>query len=184
MTTNQEYYRRITFIAEALDELDIPNNLRLCYNGAQLRFPWCEGDVACHEGTYGSDSGFVESYQFPWDDGDVTMLSPQEFIEKVYRFYQEKTSQEVILVSEREGGSFICIARDIPHAVSYLVANGWVDNDTLIFDHYEAEEGRCVQTTPREAFGKEWIGILKSKPLADLQEMFIGTFYFSYEKVY
>lgn len=183
MKTNKEYYQRITFIADALDELNVPYVLKLCYEGAQLRFPWCEGDVACHAGTYGSDCGFVESYQFPWDDDDVSMLSPQEFIEKVYHFYQEKTSQEVVLVFE-ENHNFICVARDIPHAISYLVANKWIDDDTLIFDHYDEIEERYINTTLLEKFGKEWIGVIKNKPLADLQEMFDDTFCFSYEKVY
>ena len=83
-----DYERHIDFIAEALDTLHVPYTKYHCWEGAQLRFPWCKGDVACHASTYGSDSGFVETYQFPWDEDDVSMLSPQEAIDKIANYYK------------------------------------------------------------------------------------------------
>ena len=73
-----DFFNRIVFIAAALDLLGIPNTINPLYDGWQLRFPWCEGDIACHSHTYGAAKGDVESYQFSWDDGDVTQLTPEE----------------------------------------------------------------------------------------------------------
>lgn len=57
--------------------------------GWQLRFPWCEGDVAIHGWTVDHEKGKVESYQFPWDDGDVTILSPDAAAELIIEYYKE-----------------------------------------------------------------------------------------------
>lgn len=72
-----DFFDRIIFIAAALDLLGIPNTINPLHDGWQLRFPWCEGDIACHSHTYGAADGDVESYQFSWDDGDVTQLTPE-----------------------------------------------------------------------------------------------------------
>ena len=87
-----DYEKRINFIAEALDALQVPYTKNESWDGAQLRFPWCEGDIVCHFFSMGSDSGFVESYCFPWDEGDVSMLSPQEAIVEIYHYFLKKTS--------------------------------------------------------------------------------------------
>ena len=90
MTSNFKYLKPIFTIAEALASADIPFEFHDCYDGAQLRFPWSEGDIVCHSGSYGSHSGRrVESYQFPWDNGDVTMLTIEEAIEKISNYYCE-----------------------------------------------------------------------------------------------
>ena len=83
------YQDRICAIAEACNDNNIPYSVNKIWDGWQIRFPWCEGDIACHGGTYGHANGMVESYCFPWDEGDVSILSVQEAIEKVVNYYKE-----------------------------------------------------------------------------------------------
>ena len=78
-----------------LDRLDIPHKEpEELYDGFVVRFPWCEGDVACHSGTYGGCNGLMESYQFSMDDGDVTgYLHPIEALEIVLHEWNERNSK-------------------------------------------------------------------------------------------
>ena len=84
------YYSVIYFIKAILDTLQIPCEMRKIYEGFQLRFPWCPGDIAMHDGTYGAKAGDVESYCFPWDSGDVTRLTPEEATRKIIAYYEEE----------------------------------------------------------------------------------------------
>ena len=86
----RNYYERISFIKSILDSLHIPCSMNECWEGWQLRLPWCEGDVAAHNGTYENDRGMVESYQFPWDDDDVSVLTPEEAAIKIIALYNEE----------------------------------------------------------------------------------------------
>ena len=83
------YFFTINFIYTVLRSLQIPCEMREIYEGYQLLFPWCEGDIAMHDGTYGAKAGDVESYCFPWDDGDVTQLRPEEAARKIVAYYEE-----------------------------------------------------------------------------------------------
>ena len=86
----KNYYERISFIKNILDSLHIPCSMNELWEGYQLRFPWCEGDVAAHEGTYENRYGKVESYCFPWDDDDVSVLTPEEAAIKIIALYNEE----------------------------------------------------------------------------------------------
>lgn len=86
----RNYLERIQFIYGVLMILNIPCTMNALYEGWQLRFPWCEGDIAAHRGTYEQAQGKVESYCFPWDDGDVTVLTPEEAAIKIIAFYNEE----------------------------------------------------------------------------------------------
>lgn len=90
MFTN-EYVDAINAVIADLIPAGIPFTVHPISEGLQLRFPWHEGDVACHAGTYCSDCGCVESYQFPWDDEDVTVQTPKEMANDIIRLYQEGT---------------------------------------------------------------------------------------------
>ena len=70
----------IDAIASVCEELGIPCDMQKCFDGYILRFPWSEGDIACHSGTYGSNHGMVESYRFSWDGDDVTCLTIHEAV--------------------------------------------------------------------------------------------------------
>lgn len=78
-----------------LDRLDIPyKEPEELYDGFVVRFPWCEGDVACHSGAYGGCNGLMESYNFSMDDGDVTgYLHPLEALEIVLHEWNERNSK-------------------------------------------------------------------------------------------
>lgn len=86
------YEKAINTVISALVYNQIPFTVHAIYEGLQLRFPWCEGDIACHEGTYGSALGHVESYEFPWDEGDVTELTPQEAALYLVNYWDEVTT--------------------------------------------------------------------------------------------
>ena len=86
----KNYFERIEFIYNILVALHIPCTMNALYESWQLHFPWCEGDVAAHRGTYEEARGKVESYCFPWDDGDVTVLTPEEAAIKIIAFYNEE----------------------------------------------------------------------------------------------
>lgn len=83
------YNEIISAMSDRLDEYHIPHTVHDCWGGAQIRFPWCEGDVTIHDGTYGHDKGCVESYEFPWDEGDVSMLYPEEAVMKIVAYFIE-----------------------------------------------------------------------------------------------
>ena len=85
-----EYFDRINSIARILDSVGIPYKMNECWEGYQLRFPWCDGDVAAHDHTYETKSGAVESYCFPWDDGDVSVLTPRAAAIKIIAYYNEE----------------------------------------------------------------------------------------------
>lgn len=83
-----DYYCIIVYIKSILDDAGVPCVVVPIYEGYQLRFPWCVGDIALHSGTYGHHKLHVESYCFPWDEGDVTELEPEEAAEKIITYYK------------------------------------------------------------------------------------------------
>lgn len=87
MVETEIYKDAINKMCDLLTEARVPYTLKSCYEGWQLRFPWHEGDVACHTGTYGSNTGKVESYQFPWDEGCVTMDTPEKMVKRIVQLY-------------------------------------------------------------------------------------------------
>ena len=82
-----KYFDRMFYITQLLDDAKVPYRLRKLYEGWQLVFPWSDGDVACHDGTYGHNNGMVETYQFPWDEDDVSVLTPTECAERIIELY-------------------------------------------------------------------------------------------------
>lgn len=92
--TKQEYINPILDLALILRAAKVPFTFHTLYEGAQLRFPWCDGDVICHEHSYGSDHGAVETYQFPWDEGDVSVMSPSQAGAGIITHYNEKMEEE------------------------------------------------------------------------------------------
>jgi hypothetical protein len=82
------YYDSINHIRNIMRALVVPCQMYPCYEGYMIRFPWCRGDIAMHAGTYGSKDGYVETYQFPWDGDDVTVLTVEEAARKVIAYYE------------------------------------------------------------------------------------------------
>jgi hypothetical protein len=70
-------------LTRLLDRLDIPyeDPTDICH-GKQIRFNWCDGDVICHFGSYGGNSGLLETMGFTMDNGDVSgNLTPLRALE-------------------------------------------------------------------------------------------------------
>ncbi len=90
MTTNPIYATPILFLSSQLEEAEIPHTTNPLWDGYQIKFPWCNGDVVCHSFSYGSSHGNVESYCFPWDEGDVTELTIAEAFCNIVDYYTKK----------------------------------------------------------------------------------------------
>ncbi len=82
------YFTTITALLNELADRGFPAQLFPIHDGFQLRFPWYEGgDIACHSGTF----GVLESYGFPWDDGDVTRDTMDGFVQRLIPLWAEVT---------------------------------------------------------------------------------------------
>lgn len=81
------YFERISTIGTACEIFGIPYTINTILDGYQIRFPWCDGDIACHSYTFGVSNDCVESYCFPWDEDDVTVLEVEEAINKIIDLY-------------------------------------------------------------------------------------------------
>lgn len=90
------YKERIDFIATCLAQLNIPFTMRPIWEGWQILCPWANNaDVAVHDGTYGVKQGMVETYEFPWDEGDVTCLTPEEAADRIIVYWYQLNGWEV-----------------------------------------------------------------------------------------
>lgn len=70
------YAQTILKVTDKLDEAKVPYTINDCLGGYQLRFPWSHGDIVAHQ--YAPSAlGKVESMDFSWDEGDVTMMEPE-----------------------------------------------------------------------------------------------------------
>lgn len=95
------YIKRIT---DRLVEKNIPFTLAMIYNhGDAVKFPWSNGDVVCHHGSYGHKLGL---YEFIGTDfltpeelkrdsvkGNVTLKSALNRIENAYKKYLERQNE-------------------------------------------------------------------------------------------
>ena len=87
--TNKDYAKTIFSISLELSDLGIPNTVKECWDGYKISYPWCEGTIAMYSGIYGFADGCVESYKFPWDEGDVSVLRPTTAIKFIQRYWLE-----------------------------------------------------------------------------------------------
>lgn len=83
------YAEIILSMVQILKDCEIFFDIKPCFDGWQLVFPEYGGDVAIHSYTRGADRGYVESYRFPWDNEDTTMLTPFETLENICELYGE-----------------------------------------------------------------------------------------------
>ena len=101
MTPNE----KISALYIYLTACGIPCDIVDSYEGSQLRFDWCKGDIACHAGT----GNQLETYRFPWDGDDVTRMPLVEaklrityyYIETLRRDLREATEFATYLVNKR-----------------------------------------------------------------------------------
>ena len=78
--------------ADKMEKLLIENNIqytrRSLYEGWQFYIHGTDGDIVCHEGSYGGDSGLWESMGFDWDMGDVSgYLTAREVVNRLKENY-------------------------------------------------------------------------------------------------
>lgn len=78
-----KFYATIKEFTLMLVKNEIPFSYSPLYDGAQWTFPMFKGDIAIHSGTYDSDEGYLESYNMPWDEGDVSVCTPDEMISRL-----------------------------------------------------------------------------------------------------
>ena len=83
------YSDGILYMVSILNYSGICFEVKRLYDGWQLIFPGYGGDVACHSGTIGATKGYVESYGFPWDNGDVSALKPKKMLKNILKLYGE-----------------------------------------------------------------------------------------------
>ena len=93
------YLERIAAIESACQKHKIPHNIHPCHDGWKIDFPWCFGDIACNSMTIGhnDDLNLVESYLFPWDEGNVTVLTIKEATLKLIALYILYQLQKITL---------------------------------------------------------------------------------------
>lgn len=86
------YHERILDLVIALSKNKVPCYVMPLYDGYKVTFPWCDGDVIAHSGMlgYGEYGYSVESFGFPWDEGDVTLLEVKEAADLITSFYELK----------------------------------------------------------------------------------------------
>lgn len=79
-------------VAYELAKLNVPHTINPIWDGWQIRFSWCDGDIVCHGFSYGHENGQVESYNFPWDketwDG-VSVLDPEQAVKLISEYYRK-----------------------------------------------------------------------------------------------
>jgi len=78
MMINPEYAEPILTLSNSLNQRNIPHTVNVIWDGLQIRFPWNDGDIICHSGSYGHEYGNVESMGCPWDEFEVTCLPIDE----------------------------------------------------------------------------------------------------------
>lgn len=58
-------------LAKVCELWHIPFTTGNLWEGKQIRFPWCEGDIVCHGFSYGGKQGLFETMGFEEDGDDV-----------------------------------------------------------------------------------------------------------------
>lgn len=94
MKMNTIYRDTVVEVLTELIKYEIPYEVERLWDGFKVTFPWCNGDFVCHSGSYGNQEGFVETMNFPWDDGDVSMLEVNEIVVLLVRYYNLKKRVE------------------------------------------------------------------------------------------
>ena len=87
---SRRYFETIADLVLALSDNGVPCHVEDLYDGYKVTFSWCCGDVIAHSGMLGGGECeyTVESFGFPWDEGDVTLLDVQEAIDLITNLYK------------------------------------------------------------------------------------------------
>ena len=79
-------------VADEMENLLIKNNIEYTrkpiYEGWQFYIHGTDGDIICHDYSYGGKDGLWESMGFDWDEEDVTgYLTAQEVVSRLKEYY-------------------------------------------------------------------------------------------------
>ena len=88
------YEKPASLFDHFLSFYNIPYRVRPLFDGFQWLFDWCGGDVVIHEGSHMSKSGYFESYNFPWDMGDISVMTPIDMAACIHTLYEDFKSVE------------------------------------------------------------------------------------------
>ena len=78
-------YELIDTLSTLLTENKVPHNVHEGpADGWQITFDWCDGDVIASWASF----HLLESYCFPWDEGDVTRTNPEQMAEWICEYYK------------------------------------------------------------------------------------------------
>lgn len=91
-----------------LHDYHVEYELKSLYDGYQWTFINYDGDVAIHSGTYKSDLGYVESYNMPWDEDDVSVFTPEDMTRLLLGLEPAATSESPTLYQLLESFATIC----------------------------------------------------------------------------
>lgn len=83
-------------LTRLLDRLDIPYEGPVeAFGGQQIKFNWCDGDVICHNFSYGGHSGLLETMGFLMDNDDVSgCLTSFKALEIILHEWNNKKKEE------------------------------------------------------------------------------------------
>lgn len=83
-------------LTRMLDRLDIPyEEPTKLYEGQQIKFNWCGGDVICHYYSCGGHNGLLETMGFKMDNGDVSgCLTPFKALEIILHEWNNQQKEE------------------------------------------------------------------------------------------
>lgn len=91
MEANSGYVYAINLLSAALNEKSIPHNKHELYDGGQITFDWCGGDLICHYGSYGHEKLLYESMGLSGDEDDaIGNLTLEKAVQKVIDTMKEK----------------------------------------------------------------------------------------------
>lgn len=83
---SEEDYELINALSNLLTAYQIPHNVHQGpADGWQITFDWCDGDIICSWASF----HILESYCFPWDEGDITRTNPDEMARLICGYYKE-----------------------------------------------------------------------------------------------
>ena len=85
--TNIDYFAIMNGIRETLLSRGVLCTMNPLFESCQLRFLWYDGDVVIHSTAYCNNVGQIETYDFPWDNGDASVFEPDQFVEIITNFY-------------------------------------------------------------------------------------------------
>lgn len=85
---NMERLNELSSFIHICGRINIPiKQVYSVANGFIVTFENSEGDAALHDGTYGHEHCYWETYKFPWDNDDVSVHTTEELLLLLNEYY-------------------------------------------------------------------------------------------------